>query len=411
MNRASRDTLAGLTEFAGLNLCRADGSPRLGAAFVLRSPAPESRSVSLDGWTVDVLRGVKTVVARGPDGDAYGAAFAEGLEAANRGLDLFCAMSTERHLIENADEENLVWWPDPTTGGLRIVARAEVVTEARAGTVVLTAYDPDGNPRPPTRGPELSWHPSYRYFRVSQTTRDLHDAYRNGFLALESLLDFIAPQKRNEGEGKWFTRAMGVADSQISLAQELVPDSASPLKDLRDQFYAEGRSVVAHSKSSRTHVLPHDYAARAQMIDTLRRLQRFYLGLAAHVLGLRRGGSYFAPSVLGAMDAVVAQHTLYVTDDASPVDSADGRPSPAGRPLVPMSPVAASGSDRRSWSVSGDAVAGLDGIRRIVSALEGTVGLIAVLEADLVIGPTDTLEAVLTVRTLNASDPQLRFST
>lgn len=143
-------------------------------------------SVSLHRWTIDVQRGSRVVVARGPHGDEYSTAFAHGLEAANRGLDLFCAMSTERHLIENADEEHLAWWSDSTTGGLRIAAVAEVVTEARAGTVVVTVYDNDGNPRPPTPAPALSWHPSYRYFRVSQTTRDLHDAYRNGFLALES---------------------------------------------------------------------------------------------------------------------------------------------------------------------------------------------------------------------------------
>ncbi len=407
---AQHDKLTSVTEFAALNLGGGDGTLGIGGSFVLRSPAAESRHVELDRWAIDVVKGSKVVVARsGYRGDSV-AAFDEALVAANRGLDMFAAMSTDRHLIENADEEHLVWWPDASTGGLRLAVRAEVVTEARAGTLVLTTFDEHGKPIPPTPGPALRWHPSYRYFRVSQTTLDLHDAYRNGFLALESLLDFITPQGR-EGEGEWFRRAMAAAEAQINLASELLPYAASPLTDLCDELYAQGRTAVAHSKSSRTYLLPHDYVTRSQLLESLGRLHRFYLGLAAHVLGLRRGGSYFAPAVLRAMDDVVGEHILYVTDDASPFEPNDSRPSPAGRPLIEMTPVTDPGRDGRWWSVTGDDVAGLNGIRRIVSARDGQVGLVAVLEADLMLDTPDRLDAALSIRTLNASDPKLRFST
>ncbi len=399
-----------VAEFAGLDVRGGDGTLGIGGSFVLRSPAPESRHVVLDRWAIDVVRGSKVVVVRsGADGDGI-AAFEEALAAANRGLDMFAAMSTDRLLIENADEEHLVWWPDLTTGGLRIAARAEVVSELRTGPVVVTSFDESGKPIPPTPGPPLQWHPSYRYFRVSQTTHDLHDAYRNGFLALESLLDKVAPQGK-EGEGSWFARAMASADAKINLAAELLPDSASPLADLCDELYAEGRTAVAHSKSSRTYLLPHDYAARNRLRESLSRLHRFYLGLAAHVLGLKRGGSYFAPAVLQAMDDVVGNHVLYVTDDASPFEQSDGRPSPAGRPLIEMRPVDEPERGGRWWSVSGDVVADLQGIRRIVSARNGQVGLVAILEADLRLDTLDRLDATLSIQTLNASDPKLRFST
>ena len=58
-----------------------------------------------------------------------------------------------------------------------------------------------------------------------------------------------------------------------------------------------------------------------------------------------------------------------------------------------------------------DDVAGLNGIRRIVSARHGQVGLVAVLEADLMLDTPDRLDAALSIRTLTASDPKLRFST
>ncbi|HRB03467.1 MAG TPA: hypothetical protein PLP26_08880 [Ilumatobacteraceae bacterium] len=399
-----------MTGFAGLNLRCREAAIGIGGSFVLRSPAPESRHVDLGHWAIDVIKGSKAVVARSDYSGDYAAAFDEALAAANRGLDMFAAMATDRHLIENADEEHLIWWPDSSTGGVHLAARAEVVTEARVGTVVVTAFDENGAPIPPTPGPTLQWHPSYRYFRVSQTTHDLHDAYRNGFLALESLLDHVTPQVK-EGESKWFRRAMAAAEAQVHLAAELVPDATSPLADLCDELYGEGRTTVAHSKSSRKYLLPHDYASRSRLLESLHRLHRFYLGLAAQVLGLRRGGSYFAPTVLRAMDDVVSDHIIYVTDDASPIERSDGRPSPAGRPLIEMTPVDEPGRDGHWWSVTGDAVASLDGIRRIVSARDGQVGLVAILEADLMLDTVDRLDAYLSIRTLNASEPQLRFST
>ncbi len=268
-----RGMLSSVTEFAGLSLRVSDQSRGIGGAFVLRSAAPESRHVYLDRWAIDVVKGSKVVVARGDCSGDYAGAFDEALTAANRGLDMFAAMATDRHLIENADEEHLVWWPDSRTAGLRLAVRAEVVTEARIGTVVVTAFDESGQPIPPAPGPALQWHPSYRYFRVSQTTHDLHDAYRNGFLALESLLDLVTPSGK-EGETKWFRMAMDAAEAQVHLAAELLPDAPSPLADLCDEFYTEGRSAVAHSKSSRTYLLPHDYATRDRLIERLGHLHR-----------------------------------------------------------------------------------------------------------------------------------------
>ena len=281
----------------------------------------------------------------------------------------------------------------------------------RGGAVVLTVHDSQGNLVPPSPAAHPNWHPSYRHFRVSQTTRDLHDAYRNGFLALESLLDHVAPQQPHEGEGRWFKRAMLIADSQISVAHVLHPGSPSPLDELCDEFYTRGRTAVAHSKSSRIVILPFTPQSRTSLLDALDRLHRFYLELAAHVLGLRRGGLHLAPALLQAMDDVLANHDLFVTDDSASMDAGDTRPSPSGRPLVAMSPPTASRTGRRWWAVTGGAVADLDSIRRIVSVHDGRVGFVALLEADLMLSAADTFEAALSIRTVNAVDPVLRFST
>src|SRR5664279_4158410 len=74
--------------------------------------------------------------------------------------------------------------------------------------------DAQGNIIPPPPRSTF-WHESFRYYRLSQTTDDLFDAYRNVYLALESVLSTISPQKVNaatgriaEQEGQWFERAL-----------------------------------------------------------------------------------------------------------------------------------------------------------------------------------------------------------
>ena len=43
--------------------------------------------------------------------------------------------------------------------------------------------------------PEPIWNESFRYYRLSQSSTDLFEAYRNLFLALEALLNPICPKK------------------------------------------------------------------------------------------------------------------------------------------------------------------------------------------------------------------------
>ncbi len=76
-----------------------------------------------------------------------------------------------------------------------------------------------------------------------------------------------------------------------------------------------------------------------------------------------------------------------------------------------MTPVDEPERAGRWWSVTGDSVSSLNGIRRIVSAHDGQVGLVAILEADLMLDPLDRMDAALSIRTLNASAPKSRFST
>jgi hypothetical protein len=111
------------------------------------------------------------------------------------------------------------------------------------------APQPEPNP--------LVWHESFRYFRLSQITDDLFDAYRNAYLALESVLSSIAPQPTNpagkvtEREGDWFKRALIEADKIVPLASVVPSGIADPVQRLFDELYVNMRSAMSHAKSGR----------------------------------------------------------------------------------------------------------------------------------------------------------------
>ena len=63
-------------------------------------------------------------------------------------------------------------------------------------TMTATVTDPDGNVVQAQPPPTPLIHEAYRFIRMSRTSDDLYDSYRNLFLAFECLLSDIRPPQR-----------------------------------------------------------------------------------------------------------------------------------------------------------------------------------------------------------------------
>lgn len=408
-----------VTSYAGLSLRTKDGAPSSGAAFELRDVAPSTRSVTVDGWTTDVVQGSKVCVARGPGRSSFEDAFADGLVAANLGLDLICFMKSEKLIVDKRDEDNLVWWADandPTA--VRAAVTGILTTEFSVGEATIVVHDADGNVVPPVPGPPLTWHPSFRYYRVSQTTTNLHDAYRNAFLALECLLDHIEPQQQKEPEGVWFKRAMNAADQIVSIQSTLGGNDPDPVAAAVTEFYVDGRTAVAHSKASRTFILPENHESRETLRRTLSRLGQYYISLAQQALGVRRGGGFVFPAVFQSFAATIDKYATFVSDDPSPLGDldADSAPNPAGGSMVAMrlvDPVEIIGpfAARNRWEVRAADMADLECVRRVVGVThEGAAAYASVLAEPLVLDSNDWFEFRLGMQSGNRSDIRTRFA-
>lgn len=394
-----------------------------GGAFLLDRPAPTTcEEVLGHGWTAHLTAESPQVVVRGPGHvDSYEETFAESLAASQEALDLVAMRGGPGLAVVSADSEHVVWW---TGADGRVVLRVVAVSDLGVSmSATATVTDASGNVRPSPPPPVLVWHPSLRYFRLAQVTGDLFDAYRNMYLALESLLSTIVPPKLSvtgkpaEREGDWLRRALATIDSSLPLAPYAPAGSVPPVDLVFDDIYAGTRTRLFHAKSGRPVLLPHGLDSRHDVIESLERLARLFTDLFAHHTGHRRPSSAMTHAgfeMITSFDATAA-----VSDDPAQENKADVAINPAGgrseRLPTRRAPELSSpglaywlGDCQQAQSIDlGEGLirrAGLvndDGVLIQVNRLSEPVSLAGV----------DVLQVQQGARLVNVQQPRFRFST
>lgn len=160
------------------------------------------------------------------------------------------AVEERTALLVAAPHDNVVWRTGPH--GLKMQLTASIVFAAEQGEVQAVVKDAAGNI---VTGPAYvppQHHPAYRYFRYSQASQNVFDAYRNMFLALESVLDHIASKKHGEGETDWLRRAVSDATEKhnANFASFVKQPGKDPVESFIDAHYSAVRCAVFHAKAA-----------------------------------------------------------------------------------------------------------------------------------------------------------------
>jgi hypothetical protein len=345
-------------EYAGVPLQDAGDAWRHGAVFLLRKPPIRSDSVSLNGWVTSVVRGQKVVITCGSStATDFETTFIEALNAANRGLDYLSATGQADCAIRNAPNDCLIWWPDAAQGG--VVMRYTAVEQfGRDLTLATTGRDANGNIVPSAPPPTPAADDALRFVRMARTSDDLFDAYRNLFLAFESLLSSIRPRRRVipaqhawwhwstwrrrlsrsqsignarfEPERVWFMDALDKANGLVPVAGLTPPHirndaNRNHAKWIYKSMYQKQRSGLMHAKKGEDYLLPHDTADRAELIDSIGRLWPYIKNLIEKQLGVR-GRLDPLPRDTAEHQALttLGRFTLLVSDDEGPVNPEAG---------------------------------------------------------------------------------------
>lgn len=399
------------------------GDSQCGGAFLLdRAATASCQEVLSHGWTAELISGSSQVTVRGPGGvDDYDDAFAEAVAAAQESLDLLAMRGGQGLAVESADTEHVAWWTDGA--GRRVLRMVAVSDLGVSMSVAATVTDKDGKVVPQPAPPALPWHESLRYFRLAQVTGDLFDAYRNMYLALESLLSTVVPPKLHpngkpgEGEGQWLRRALTTVDSSL-LLDPYAPSGPGPAVDrVFDDIYAGTRTQLFHAKSGRPVLLPHGIDSRDGVLASLERLARLFLDLFAHHTGHRRPSG--AMTYVGFELMTSFETTVMLSDDPAAVDKADEVINPTGGASAVMPTHRSSALSKPGvtfWLGELDLRA-THGVprgpaRRVgLTTDDGVLLQVQRLTEPVALPGIDVLQVQLGARLVNSQQPRFRFST
>lgn len=407
-----------MADLDGMPIVGGPVAPSAGGAFLLNGAGRAHKSLDVgDGWVVETRPNSRYVLARGGTAGTYDDALRDSFDAAQRGLDLLCIKGVADHNTVDADGEHIAWWTEDGGLVLRTVMHNVLCATVSSATVIIT--DKDGNPVPQLLPPPTPWDASFRYYRLSQLTDDLTDAYRNLWLAFESLLDEIEPfRKGQEREGQWLERALARADSLVGLTKFVSPGpTGDTVKAAYDIFYLGTRNFIFHAKRSQSSLLPHGSEARGTLAATYRHLLRLYLALVEATMGTSRpsSGIYF-PTFLRRIESMGADLVIHATDDDTPFDPDQAAISPGcghvARLATGHAPELAQARMREFLGrAPASALGSLSQLSKVVTTIGGDVTTVDAIKGRLTLGGVAFLEAQVGIRLGNANQPKDTFFT
>ena len=293
-----------------------------GAAFLLSSPPKKDKVIYLEGGEVEVQKGQPYVVARFAPATDANAAFSDGHNFAQRGLDLMSILGTQDATMHDAEDEHLIWWTESAGMVLRIVTTQLLKFEV--GHITLKVTDSEGKVVPPTPA-HPRHHIAFRFYRLAQVTDDLFDAYRNMYLAFEVLLSSQYPKRNTESEIEWLRRALKSASTVVRLDGLGVDSGVDLVESILQIVYKDARLLLFHAKEGRLYFAPQDSPLNRQAVSrALSLLTQIVLRMAEAWFDARRvGGLVFFGWVYENARTLLAECSAYASSYNGPFDATE----------------------------------------------------------------------------------------
>ncbi|MGH1504953.1 MAG: hypothetical protein ACRBI6_15465 [Acidimicrobiales bacterium] len=331
---------------------------RSGFYFNLTSGSPVTSSVTLPGGLVSVVKGGRFVLVRASQSSL---ALESAIEAGQQGLDWLALKSGVEARIVNPEFQFVKWRRQGDELSVSIVSIDTSRVAVSVGGISVRRSDgsPVFSPDVPAR-----WQPCLRYFRYARTTDDLHDAYRNVFLAIEAVLSEIvpmakrpvsplprvgrwfvvvgrmpAPDSKPEGEEQWLRRALTEIEARgFDLSPFSAPGVSNHVKSLVRRLYVRSRHPLFHSKSGRTVIYPGlGGASSADILESLQMASRLFLGLLDYFCDLKAPSSWFNPQIFESVGSFLGGGRVVLANDPSPLEDQSAA-SPSGQTVIDLGP-------------------------------------------------------------------------
>jgi hypothetical protein len=407
-----------MVSFGGINLGGTGA-----AVFELTSKSDDEELIQMlpDGTAIIVPASSRYVIVRGCPGDLFGEVHANARESANRGMDLIYGQGGPPLVMAQKDSSYMIAWTGPVGQTLRIVGLNQTSARFRA---TAKAFDANGNPVPPSAPPPKIWHESLRYYRVSESSVDLYDSFRNLYLAIEALLSDVTPplpkpSGRAEGDGEWLERAIRSAAGRVDLSPFAPISAKSPHNAIYDELYATLRTAIFHAKSGRAAWMPQDWSSRERILEARIRYAQMFRRLAAEFLDIPYPAGGFAKGFWErTWREVLVGHEVFVSNDPTrTIDEARGNHvlSPSGGDFITL-PTAAADDMAGDWCLGVTGTAAASSVHRALGSLyrfgtlqDGEVMMVESLDLPLVLDDLAVVDVVLLVQGRNHGQPRQDF--
>jgi hypothetical protein len=385
-----------------------------GAAFTLVSPAKGNALLALDNATIEVRKGQPNVVVRFTSRGESATAFVQGHKFAQRGLDLMSVLGKQDALIQDAEDEHILWWTDADGLVVRLVSTTTL--ELAFGPMRAEVRDKDGK-LIPQETVQPRHHVAFRYFRLAQVTDDLFDAFRNMYLAFEALLSTQYPMTKGEREIDWLRRALSAGRASLPLGSLRISPEADPVEYILDAVYKDTRLPLFHAKEGREYFPPQDSPTDREVVSrALGVLTHIVIGMASSWYDARRqGGGFFFSLIYNSVKSMLTNASVCFSNHDGPYDPNESdlshpRFEKAVKATCQLSTELGRGREPAIFaSVRETDVSSLNPLRRIEVLTPQHPVIAHILEAELECSGTMRLEALIHVRAMNMNQPKSLF--
>jgi hypothetical protein len=364
-------------------------------------------------WQVELRHDHISVVARSRDSQAYDKLVTSGLEQIQRCLDIIVVKRLGIPVLDHPENEHIAIFQGNRETILR---HFSVATLGMKISVSVEVRDKDGNIKPSAPIPEPIWTWAFRYYRLSQASQDIFEAYRNLFLSFEALLNNIRPKRRNEGERKWLENALSEISAKVPLINHVpAATSVDPITHLMETQYENIRCRLFHAKYPDA-LLPHEELNPTDVLVAYEALLRLWRDIAETYFQVPRGGGVVTYQGFKWMMDNLFSHplSLYFTEDNSPAQEDDTQVSPLGLPtfkfeqskyLSQTKPGAVSWQgDMNLFDIHRNL-----SIHRVCSLVDKTLMNVAFIKDGLSPLEADVFQTYQSMRLLNRSQPKTSF--
>lgn len=395
-----------------------DGVYKCGISYTLSQKVPVSFIYNTkDGnWQVEFSADSTNVVARTTHEITYDKTQSDGFSAIQEALDVLSVKGIVSASLAEPGRSSVCVYSDD---GKAVLSVYSLFDFPMGMHVEVTQIDASGNEVKSAPPPEPIWNESFRYYRLSQCSNDLFDAYRNLFLAFEALLNSACKKKRSEREGDWLDRALAAVNARASLAHFTPTGNEDPVSYIIKSQYKDVRCKLQHAKFPEAQ-LPHADPTPQDVKQAYSELVRIWRHIAGTYFSVPTGGGVITYVGFSKMmeNEFHANTTVHYTTDKAPPQIDDTKVSPSGAPSREF------GVSMYAGQVKPGVVRiiGREGvvdnpdryripIHRVCIATSAALFGVTYVESGLLVSGVDEWECIHDLRLINSTQPRVEFKT